>query len=42
MNGRRDKAKIFFFFFFFEVWKALIVGGWVAGGVEEKVLFRAG
>ena len=31
-----------FFCFFFEVWKALIVGGWVAGGVEEKVLFRAG
>ena len=33
---------VLFFCFFFEVWKALIVGGWVAGGVEEKVLFRAG
>ena len=42
----RQEAKIFFFFFvflfFFVVWKALIVVGWVAGGVEERVLFRAG
>ena len=35
----RQKAKICFFFV---VWKALIVVGWVAGGVEERVLFRAG
>ena len=43
MDGEtRPKFVILFFFVFFVVWKALIVGGWVAGGVEEKVLFRAG
>ena len=45
MDGETEGQNLFFFFvflFFFVVWKALIVVGWVAGGVEERVLFRAG
>ena len=45
MDGEAEGQNLFFVLFFwgfFVVWKALIVVGWVAGGVEERVLFRAG
>ena len=41
MDGETEGQNFFFFcffLFFFVVWKALIVVGWVAGGVEESCL----